>query len=563
MPLLQTKDLPKGTPEFERTRERLIQELSDSIPKQYYLPESTVKNAKADVTNIPRTCGVLSPDETKLTQSHDATSLAAAIARKELTAVAVVTAFAKRAAVAHQLTCCLTQFFLEEALDRARYLDDYLQKNGKTVGPLHGVPISIKEHIAIAGHYSSYGFLSTRVKNDEDAYMVKLLRDAGAVFYVKTNQPQAIMHLESDSWYGRVNNPLNVHLSAGGSTGGEAALIAMQGSVMGVGTDIGGSVRGPSAFCGIFGFKPTSYTLSMKDFLPGGFPAELNILCSTGPMCRSLRDLDLFMDLIVGSKQYLQDPRIIPIPWTGLNTPISTPIKLGIMLDDGNITPQPPVLEALKWAQAKLSSNPNFVLKPYKPYNAAEAITHISRMYWPESGLAVKAALASTGEPIYPLTKNVLSHVTQDFTTPNGPERERTAREISSMRVTRDTFRMAFAQHWEQQDVDFVLAPAFVGPACKHDTALYWNYTALWNFVDYPGVVVPTPIVAEKDMTYAADYKGLSDKCLHVKEMWEEGGFEGAPVDLQVIGRRYFDNELIACVGAMEKVLGNGSLVGR
>lgn len=217
--LVQTVPVPKGTEKFEQVRQGLVQDLHASIPAEYHLPESLADNIPADVTDIPSTCGILTKEELTITEDYDATSLAQAIAEKQYTAVSVAKAFAKRAAIAHQLTCCLTQFFMDEAVERAKYLDDYLEKNGKTVGPLHGVPVSVKEHMMLAGHYSSYGYLSTRSYNDKDSLMIKILRDAGAVFYVKTNQPQGIMHLESDGFMGRVNNPYNIHLSAGGSTG--------------------------------------------------------------------------------------------------------------------------------------------------------------------------------------------------------------------------------------------------------------------------------------------------------------------------------------------------------
>lgn len=236
MHVLQPVSVPKGTPAFEEKRQKVIAELNDSIPKDLHLSESIFKDLPLDVTSIPASCGLLTPDEVAITEKYDATGLAEAIAKKQLTAAAVATAFCKRAAIAHQLTCCLTQFFMQEAVERAKYLDDYLAKNGKTVGPLHGVPIGVKEHMPIAGHWSSWGYFNTRVYNEEDSLMVKTLRDAGAVFYCKTNQPQGIMHLESDGFIGRVNNPHNVNLSSGGSTGGESALLAMKGSVLGLGT---------------------------------------------------------------------------------------------------------------------------------------------------------------------------------------------------------------------------------------------------------------------------------------------------------------------------------------
>lgn len=183
MKVIQPVPVPKGTYDFERQREKLLQELADSIPQEYYLPHDILDNPPEDVTGIPATCGILTEEEVRITEDHDATSLAEIIAQKRYTAVAVATAFAKRAAIAHQLTCCLTQYFMDEALERARYLDEYLEKEGRPIGPLHGVPVSVKEHMMLAGHYSSYGYLSTRVYNEKDCLLIKNLRDAGAVFY--------------------------------------------------------------------------------------------------------------------------------------------------------------------------------------------------------------------------------------------------------------------------------------------------------------------------------------------------------------------------------------------
>ncbi|KAI5363485.1 putative amidase signature domain-containing protein [Septoria linicola] len=182
---------------------------------------------------------------------------------------------------------------------------------------------------------------------------------------------------------------------------------------------------------------------------------------------------------------------------------------------------------------------------------------------------------------MHALTKAVLSPVTSVWDDPNGPEREQTATEITAQRLKRDQFRSEFVESWNKQDIDVVLAPCFVGPASKHDTAYYWNYTALWNFVDYPGIVIPTPIRVEEkaplqemeklpipvqselvheyisaNTPYKQEWKPLSEKDEHVKEMWDEGGFEGAPINLQIIGRRYHDNELMGIVGKLQGVLG-------
>ncbi|EFQ28957.1 amidase [Colletotrichum graminicola] len=500
--------------------------------------------------SVPGECGILSNEEIYITENFNAVGLAAAIAQKKFTAVAVATAFAKRAIIAHQLTCCLTEWFMDEAIDQAKALDEHLAKTGKTVGLLHGVPISVKEMVPVAGHYSSLGFLITRHIDEADSHMIAILRQAGAVLYCKTARPQGVMHLETVSLYGRVLNPFNINLTAGGSTGGGAALLAMRGSILSIGADISDSIRAPASFCGLYGFKPTSYTLPMKDFVgPSGFPAELNILGSTGPLAISLRDMDFFVSVLKAAQPHLEDPRLIPIPWNGLNIqPKNAPLKVGFMMNDGLIVSQPPVTRALNWARDRLSNLPSFEIKNFTPYRAEETLRNIHLAFFPDGGRQVKQALAATGEPMLPLTKAI---ITDAETT--GQDLD--AAGVLQQRVTRDNFRCDFAAHWNQSDVAIVTCPAYVGPASMHETCLFWNYTAFWNYVDYPGVVVPTPIKAlGKDLeNYAtADEVPLSGQDELVRKLWAEGDFEGAPVGIQIVTRKYHDNDLFEALRSME-----------
>lgn len=550
-PVIQVLETPQGTPEYEEKRAALIQAFWDPVPKDYYLPADIISDPPKDVSGIPSTCGVLTPEEIAITENHDCTSLAQAIATKKYTAVAVATAFSKRAIICHQLTCCLSQWFMDSAVKQAKALDDYFETNGHTVGPLHGVPISLKDHIPIAGTYSSQGSFGSILKNEKDCQMVRILRSLGAVFYCKTNQPQSTMHLETDSHWGRVLNPFNIHLSAGGSTGGEAALVAMYGSPMGVGTDVGGSVRAPSAFCGIYGFKSTTSTLPMKNFTATIPPAELNIPCSAGPMCRSLRDVDLFMKLMLSVKPYLEDPRIVPIPWTGLQTPITRKLKIGIITNDGFIDPQPPVKRAIAWVKQTLS-DPKYEsiveIKDLKPFAAEDAWSKVRRLYWPDGAKATIKAIEATGEPIHPLSawawKDAEHLGVQDTFS------------LLKARAEHDDFRLQFTESWEAQDVDVVIGPAFVGPAPQHETAFYWTYTSLYNLVDYPACVFPTPIKVGTKEEYDENYRPLSEECAHVRRLWEEGNFEGAAVGLQIIARRHHDNELVGALKVLQQALG-------
>lgn len=288
----------------------------------------------------------------------------------------------------------------------------------------------------------------------------------------------------------------------------------------------------------------------MKDFLAGTFPAELNVLCASGPMCRTLRDMELFTRLILSAKPYLEDPRIVPIPWTGLETPINRRLKIGIVEHDGFIDPQPPVKRAVAWARSKLS-DPKYAsswdIKTFHPHGAQEAWTKIRRMYWPDGGKGEIDPITAAGEPIHPLSAWIWKDAE-----PHGMQ---TASEVSAMRGERDRFRIAFAKAWEEQDVDVVIGPAFVGPASAHDTAFYWTYTSLYNFVDYPGVVFPTPVKAEAGEVYAQDYAPLSDACAHVKQLYQESNFENAPINLQINARKYHDNELFGALAVLKDVL--------
>ncbi|KAH7150898.1 amidase signature domain-containing protein [Fusarium sp. MPI-SDFR-AT-0072] len=544
---VQPKPVPRGTPAFEARRAALIDTIKAKVPSEYFLPAELIANPPLDVSNIPSSCGILTEDEVRITEDYDAVGLLHAIASRQFSAVEVATAFAKRSIIAHQLTCCLTQWLMDEAIAQARGLDEYMAKHGKPIGPLHGLPISIKEHMAIAGTLSSQGCLASLREDTTDSDMVAILRSLGAVFYCKTNQPQTIMHLETDSLWGRTLNPFNINLSAGGSTGGEAALIAMKGSVLGIGTDIGGSIRGPAAFCGIYGFKPTSYTMPMRGFDAMPFPAELTVLASAGPMCRSLRDMDLLMHCVLSSKPHLKDPRLVPIPWNGLKTPINGRLKIGFVNNDGCIIPQPPVVKALAWAREQLC-DPRYSdlieLKDFKVFDSAGAWSKIRRMYWPDGGKPTRDAIQATGEPIHPLSDWIWKDAE--------PLGMKTAVDLSLMRRERDEFRWAFAKSWEDQDVDILIGPAFVGPASAHDTAFFWNYTSLYNLVDYPGVVIPTPVKVEGSERYPGGYEPLSEACGQVKQMWEKSDFTGAPINLQIVARKYHDNELFGALALLK-----------
>jgi Asp-tRNA(Asn)/Glu-tRNA(Gln) amidotransferase A subunit family amidase len=153
----------------------------------------------------------------------------------------------------------LTEPLFTGAIKRGRELDEHLKRTGKTVGPLHGLPVSVKDTFNVKGVDSSIGLAALAFKPaTKNARLVDLLLSLGAIIISKTNMPQTIAALDScNHLFGRTLNPLNRQLSAGGSSGGEGVLLSMRGSMIGFGTDVGGSIRIPAMCNGIYGFKPS------------------------------------------------------------------------------------------------------------------------------------------------------------------------------------------------------------------------------------------------------------------------------------------------------------------
>ena len=253
-----------------------------------------------DRTEIPKY--LLSTEETVITQTAPE-QLVASLASGKYTSTAVTTAFLRRAGLAQALANCITELLPERAIARAKFLDEYLSKHGKPIGPLHGLPISVKEHIGMKDLGLNVGFVSWwHRKGEDDAFVLKILWNAGCVFYARTAQPQTLMHLETSSnLYGVTVNPFNSQLTSGGSSGGEGALIALRGSCLGLGTDVGGSIRSPSANCGVYGLRPSSYRIPFGG-LSYTMSGQEQIVAVLGPLSTSLGGVKLFMKTVINAK---------------------------------------------------------------------------------------------------------------------------------------------------------------------------------------------------------------------------------------------------------------------
>ncbi|KAL2312851.1 Amidase [Schizosaccharomyces pombe] len=512
-----------------------------SIPEPFKiktLPKDTVLN----VTKIPSECGLLTPKEIELTEKYDATALAEMIKDRKVTSVELVTAFCKRAAIAQQLVNCVNELFYEEALARAAELDEYYAKMGSLVGPLHGVPVSVKEHISIKNHTATASFLAKAdIIAEKDSDLVATVRKAGAVFYCRTPQPQAIMHLETSSnLTGVTVNPFNRKLTPGGSSGGEGALLGIKASVLGIGSDIGGSIRSPAANNGLFGLRPSTLRLSRKG-CQGAVSGQETILGVVGPLGRSVRDMNLFMKACIDSQPWLDDASLLPMPWRSVAPPKT--LKVGIMRSDNVVNPQPPVARAMQMAIDQLSKNPDFDLVDVEPLDHKYSWDLISEMYWLDGGKVYYDLFNKVGEPILPLTEWIMHQ-------PNVKPHDITA--VWKLTAARDEYRNRYLKHLQAYGVDVLLTPVGPSPAPKLGEAKYWTYTSVWNLLDLPAVVFPVTTVDPKLDVKDESYIPMNEQDAANYETYSPEDYLDAPVSLQLVGKRWQDEELLA---ALDKIV--------
>ena len=230
--------------------------------------------------------------------------------------------------------------------------------------PLFGLPISLKDSFQVSGYDTSTGLACYVDQPAEDnSALAAMLIDLGAVLYCKTNVPQSMMTGDSENnVFGRTLNPRNKLLTAGGSTGGEGALLALRGSILGVATDIAGSIRIPSLCNGLYGFRPSVGLIphdGVRDLTP---PGTDGVRSTAGPIATSLRDCSLFLKSILQADTWKYDSTSISVPWTYLEP--SRKLRIGVAQNDGVFTPTPPIRRGLQHAIDRLSGKNDIQIVP-------------------------------------------------------------------------------------------------------------------------------------------------------------------------------------------------------
>ncbi|CCF49837.1 hypothetical protein NDA11_004211 [Ustilago hordei] len=518
------------------------------IPSNYKVVPEALPPVNTDpVIDFPRTTGILSEREIEITETDDVSALLSKLASGSYTAVEVLEAFIKRSCIAHQLVNPLTEIHFEDARKWAAELDAELKSTGKRRGPLHGLPISVKDQFQIKGSDATIGYVSYSNKpSTSDSVLVEVLKKAGAVPFVKTNLPQTIMYSESSNYlWGTTVNPHNRTLHPGGSSGGEGALIAMKGSPLGVGTDVGGSVRIPAALCGLFGLRPCSHRFPYEGAV-NSLLGQITIPSVLGPMSRSLSGLTEFSKAVLAQQPWLLEPQTLSMPWNEdrfQQARTQKKLHIGVMWHDGKVKPFPPYERAIKEVLCTLSGHD---VIDFEPYKTDEALKILGDAFCADGGKDIREAIEPLDEPLGPCLIG---------------EREYGGFEVWQANKQKLAFQKAYLDHWnatakqtkDGRPIDILIVPGMAYTAIPPGSEIYITYTGIFNVVDYPAVVLPItkvdPAVDGKVAPRTNDFLSEDDEKWYKK--WEAAKLVNAPVSIQIVGRRYEEE---AVLGYAEQV---------
>ncbi|KAK0943873.1 hypothetical protein LTR29_004638 [Friedmanniomyces endolithicus] len=556
---------------------------TDRIPKAWLVPTSYLPrtNSSDNVLDVPRRCGILTSQEIHITETLDATALVAGLATGKLRSVDVVTAFCKRAAIAQQLVNCLTEIFFEDAITRAKQLDEQLKETGKPVGSLHGLPISIKDSFKVKGYDASVGVAGFCFKPANiNSALVEVLLEQGAVLYCKTNVPLTMMALDShNNVFGRTLNPANTALTAGGSSGGEGALVAMRGSPIGIGTDVGGSIRIPAMCNGLVGVKPSHgrvpYAGQEGGALPGS--SKIGIESTAGPIARNVRDCEMLLRAIGEGQPWLFDPDVLPQSWeqqSSLNTrsptlKVGRPLLVGIVRTDGHVTPLPPIQRLLDEVARTLRSSSS------TSRNAVEVVAvDISRL-GPQllkvfnGVMSIDGAntwfdhIEATGESLSPWLATRLRRRPQ-----------KSLDEVRKLQAQKLELQTEFMKVWEEsggywakngkqssgvRTLDIIICPGAPHPVPPIDRWNTTNYTSAFNLLDLPSGMLPVWTFLESDMEGdLPSGEPLNGWDKINQGLWNDIDrkvYVGSVMSVQIVAPKLMDRRLVESMAVLEKAL--------
>jgi Asp-tRNA(Asn)/Glu-tRNA(Gln) amidotransferase A subunit family amidase len=414
----------------------------------------------------------------------------------------------------------------ERVRREARYAEGAVM-SGKALGPLHGVPISIKSSLEVAGLQCESG---TRLRAGhiatQDAPLVARLRSAGAIVLGVTNTPELLMAWETDNLlHGRTNSPWDLDRTPGGSSGGEAAAIAAGMSAGGVGSDGGGSIRVPAHFSGICGLKPTPGRIPASGHFPasGGPFALIGVV---GPMARTVADVKALFEVMQGPDD--GDTCAAPVPLRWPSDDETRKLRIGYFEDDGR-TPVTAETRAAVTIAAEALRGAGFQVEPFRPSGLEEA-----RVLWKKFFVTVGGMLI---RPMFHGREHDLSPVLKQFLQWSASEPPLTGETLLDAWIGRDILRAEFFAQMRAYPI--LLCPAAAIPAFRHGERSWrldgksveyldaWSYTEWFNLLGNPGAVVPV-----------------------------SHSPEGLPIGVQIVGLPWEEEQVLAVAAMVESECG-------
>ncbi|KAM9905541.1 hypothetical protein OXX79_002103 [Metschnikowia pulcherrima] len=543
--------MPVSVPTYKDIALKKRQQRDTQFKKEWLVPESQLPSANTkDVSTWIEDSGMLSKSEQEITSAL-AESIVENIKAKKWTAVEVVKAFCHRASVAHQLTNCLSEVFFDAAIKQAEELDLFQKESGKTLGPLHGLPIAMKDNFNIKGEATTVGIVNWCFKPEKatsDSSLVEMLREMGAVFYVKTNVPVAMMMPETNNHiYGNTTNPFNRLLSAGGSSGGGASLAALS-NVIAVSTDIGGSIRIPASFSKVFSLRPTFGRFPTYG-ARSGLPGLESVNSVNGPICKDIDTLEFYSRAVVDGKPWMYDPKMIQIPWSAPE--LAPKLTFAILSDDLQVRPTPPVIRAVSEVKKALIDAGHDVID-WEPTDHLRLSEIITKFFVSDGGVHLKKEIDETGEPFFPYMKMY-------GTTP-----EMTVSELWDLHAERTVLAKKYLDRWNAtaaatssgKPIDAIIMPASPFPGNPngkfHD---YVGYTSPFNLLDYTAGTFPV-LRADKNVdTKEARSTFYNETDRKVWEDYDPEESHGGYVGLQLIGRKFEEEKVIEMMKLVSKIL--------
>ncbi len=460
--------------------------------------------------------------------------------------------------------------FTEVLGERARadaQSSDARRRAGGSRGALDGVPVTVKECFDVEGRATTLGLPSWRGRIAErDAAMVELLREVGAVVLGRTNLSQTMLYAEArNPLFGQTSNPWSASHSPGGSSGGEAAALAAGMSPLGIGTDIGGSIRVPAHFCGVCGIKPSLDRLPMRGHR-GVFVGQEAVRAMGGPMARTVDDLALFFRAVDPGRMSQLDSRVPPVPFEEPERVRLETMRVGVYTADGMLAVSRSVARAVERASQALRARGCDVVS-FEPPDVVGMLSAYLGALSADGGAALLLALS--GGDVDP----VLEPLRRLASLPEGVRRlgafaakalgqrsvalmlaatgEKTAGEVWALTARLRANRAALLEAMDRAAVDALLCPPFATPALPHGKSknftLASSYSILFNAAQLPAGVVPVTRVRDDETARAASRDWLDR---HAAEV--DARSAGLPVGVQVVGRPWRESIVLAVMRAIE-----------